>query len=142
MREWFESQGCPIKIQDDSRAFPVSDKSSDVIAVFERLLATSDFRLGSKVVSVRRIPDGRFELAVSKDGRISEERFDAVVVATGGAAYAKTGSEGGGYAFARELGHSVTALAPSLSAFETAEPWCGELAGLSLQNCAFRDASG
>lgn len=149
-REWFESHGCPIKMQDDLRAFPVSDKGSDVVAAFERVLskARTDSRLGSKVVSVSKVPDG-FEIIFERKG-VSEseaperktERFDAVVVATGGAAYSKTGSAGGGYEFARSLGHSVTPLAPSLSAFVVSEAWCPELSGLSLPSSRFVDVSG
>jgi predicted flavoprotein YhiN len=36
--------------------------------------------------------------------------FDTLVLATGGNAYAHTGSSGDGYTFARALGHSVTPL--------------------------------
>lgn len=138
-REWFESNGCPIKMQDDLRAFPASDRGSDVVAVFERILrrAGTDLRLASKVRSVSRAGEG-FEIETDA----GTERFDAVILATGGAAYAKTGSEGGGYAFARSLGHSVTKLAPSLSAFIVREEWCSQLAGLALPNVAFKDSAG
>lgn len=145
-REWFESRGCPIKMQEDLRAFPKSDEGSDVVAVFERILARAeaDVRLGRKVVGIRVLSDGKFAVSSGSSGvspsDVSEERFDAVVIATGGAAYSKTGSSGGGYEFARSLGHSVTPLAPSLSAFVANESWCAELSGLSLPNARFTDA--
>lgn len=63
---------------------------------------------------------------------------DAVIIATGGCSYASTGSTGDGYRFARELGHTVTELRPSLVPFETAEPWAKELQGLSLRNVRVR----
>lgn len=34
-REWFESHGVPLKIQDDLRVFPVSDDGRDIVGVFE-----------------------------------------------------------------------------------------------------------
>lgn len=150
VREWFESHGCPVKIQEDLRAFPVSDKGADVVAVFERVLskARTDLRLGCKVVSVSSASDG-FEIVSERKGASESEpperkaeRFDAVIIATGGAAYSQTGSAGGGYAFARALGHSVTPLAPSLSAFVVSEAWCGDISGLALPNTRFVDASG
>lgn len=149
-REWFESHGCPIKIQDDLRAFPVSDKGGDVVAAFERVLSKtrSDLRLGHRVVSVGR-SGGGFEIVsvpVPGDSTSSvagkTELFDTVIIATGGAAYSNTGSAGGGYAFACGLGHSVTALAPSLSAFIVSETWCADLSGLSVPSAKFVDREG
>ncbi len=67
---------------------------------------------------------------------------DAVIIATGGCSYVSTGSTGDGYRFARELGHTVTELRPSLVPFETAEPWVKELQGLSLRNVKVRIKNG
>ena len=83
--EWFVARGCELKIQEDLRVFPVSDDSSDVIAVFERALSGCDLRLGTKIEEVVAT-DGAF--GVRFEG--GSERFDAVVVATGGSAYSKT----------------------------------------------------
>ncbi len=38
-REWFESHGVPLKIQEDLRVFPVSDDGRDVVGVFEDIFA-------------------------------------------------------------------------------------------------------
>ncbi len=59
---------------------------------------------------------------------------DAVIVATGGLSYRSTGSTGDGYRFAREAGHTVTELSPSLVPMETADGWAEQLQGLSLRN--------
>ncbi len=59
---------------------------------------------------------------------------DKVIVATGGLSYPSTGSTGDGYRFAKEGGHTVTALSPGLVPFTVAEPWAKELQGLSLRN--------
>ena len=58
--------------------------------------------------------------------------FDTLVLATGGNAYAHTGSSGDGYTFARALDHSITSLGPSLSSFETAQTWTHDLSGISF----------
>lgn len=42
-------------------------------------------------------------------------RADAVVLATGGRSLPKTGSDGGGYGFARALGHTLVAQTPALA---------------------------
>ena len=59
---------------------------------------------------------------------------DAVIVACGGLSYPTTGSTGDGYRFARESGHRVTELSPSLVPIETQEEDVKELQGLSLRN--------
>jgi len=59
---------------------------------------------------------------------------DRVIIATGGASYPQTGSEGDGYAFARALGHTVVPPRPSLVPLVVRERWCRELQGLSLRN--------
>jgi len=64
----------------------------------------------------------------------SVHRAEAVIVATGGLSYPTTGSTGDGYRFAREAGHTVTDLAPSLVPLRTKEEYIPEMAGLSLKN--------
>jgi predicted Rossmann fold flavoprotein len=59
---------------------------------------------------------------------------DILILASGGNAYAHTGSTGDGYAFARNLGHTITTLWPSLSSFLTWEKWLHELSGLAFES--------
>lgn len=61
---------------------------------------------------------------------------DSVIVATGGLSYRSTGSTGDGYRFAREAGHQVTELSPSLVPLEIKEDYPRKLQGLSLRNVA------
>ena len=59
---------------------------------------------------------------------------DACIVATGGFSYQTTGSTGDGYRFAKELGHEVTDIMPSLVPLVIKEWYAKELQGLSLRN--------
>ena len=58
---------------------------------------------------------------------------DRVIVATGGLSYPSTGSTGDGYRFAREAGHSVTELSPSLVPLTVQEEDAAAMQGLSLK---------
>ena len=62
---------------------------------------------------------------------------DKVILATGGNTYTSTGSNGEGYELAKELGHTITKVRPSLVPI-TAQGHdltvCKELQGLSLKN--------
>ena len=61
-------------------------------------------------------------------------RGEQVLVATGGNSYQSTGSTGDGYRMAKEGGHTVTDLQPSLVPMVTAEEYIPRLQGLSLKN--------
>lgn len=132
--ELLEKAGCPLKTERGGRVFPVSDKSSDVIKALSGRLK----ELGVKIryheeVEELWIEEGRCAGIILKK---NQERVpaDAVIVATGGLSYPTTGSTGDGYQFAREAGHTVTALSPALVPFTTAESLVKELQGLALRN--------
>ncbi len=88
--------------------------------------------------SVRRDSAGPEPAFVAEE----DHRSDVVIVATGGLSYPLTGSTGDGYRFARETGHTVTPLSPSLVSIRTAEDYVPRLAGLSLKNVEFTVTKG
>lgn len=67
---------------------------------------------------------------------------DAVILATGGFSYQTTGSTGDGYRFARETGHTVTEIHPSLVPFCAKEDYVKEMQGLALKNVCVRIRDG
>lgn len=127
--EWFEEHGVSIKMQKDLRAFPKSDNGKDVVFALEKAMKQSGVKVHFKMPINGIEKNELFELTFN-DGK--KENFDAVILTTGGNAYLNTGSTGDGYAFAKALGHKITSLAPSLGAFNVAETWIGELAGVSF----------
>ena len=130
---FFETLGVPTKIERGNRVFPVSDHSSDVIGA----LSGEMKRAGVKVhlytkVSKILTENGRFSGLEFADGACVQG--DACVIATGGFSYQTTGSNGDGYRFAEELGHTVTDIYPSLVPLAIEEEFVKELQGLSLKN--------
>lgn len=67
---------------------------------------------------------------------------DAVILATGGFSYQTTGSTGDGYRFARETGHHVTEIHPSLVPFYAKEDYVTQMQGLALKNVSVRIRDG
>ena len=134
--DMFEKLGVPLKVERGQRVFPVSDKAMDIVD------ALVSFALKKNV----KLINDRVESLIINDGRIcgvkteSKKEFlaDKVIVATGGKSYPLTGSTGDGYMFARQAGHTVTPLRPSLVPFEIKEECCAEMQGLSLKNVAIR----
>ena len=132
--DFFEKLGMPVKIERGNRAFPASDKSSDVISALKQELN----RLGVTIryhaeVSELLLRDGSFYGIKLKN---SEEILtaDNIIIATGGISYPLTGSTGDGFRFAKAIGHTVTELSPSLVPIHVAEAYVKELMGLSLKN--------
>jgi len=154
---FFEENGCRLKIERGQRVFPVSDHSSDVIRVLEKKLKDNGVRVFLKkkvcrieIQELEPLGEAPEEKAKKKAGQTSSIcavevldivsnkkqtiKADCVVVATGGISYKLTGSTGDGYQFAKELGHTITSLSPALVPFAVKESWCHALQGLSLKN--------
>jgi predicted flavoprotein YhiN len=74
------------------------------------------------------------ELSWSLPAREPDEwmEADAVVLATGGLSFPRTGSDGTGYALAASLGHSIVPPVPALTPLAAGDPLCTRLQGLTL----------
>ncbi len=132
--ELFEEWGCRLKVERGNRVFPVSDKSSDVIAAIAGAIrkAGVEIHLNEEVSSLE-LRGGRC-VGVRMKGQKRPVEADAVIVATGGLSYPTTGSTGDGYRFAAEAGLAVTECRPALVPFEVLEDDAKELQGLALKN--------
>lgn len=131
--QFFQKLGLAIKTERGNRVFPVSDKSSDVIRVLEQRMKELGIVVCYRTtVSSIVKKDGRVTGVQTEAGKLY--KADACVVATGGLSYPSTGSTGDGYRFAKEAGHTVTELSPSLVAIVLKEKDVKKLEGLSLKN--------
>lgn len=122
---FFEEQGVSTKVERGNRAFPASDKSSDI------LKALNKFSSGAKVVLNHKVK------SIFKNGEtfsVDGESFDRVIIATGGKSYSQTGSDGDGYSFARRFGHNVVDIVPALVPIELKDKDISLLQGVSLKN--------
>lgn len=132
---FFEKLNCPIKVERGNRAFPESDHSSDIIKALDKAMeeAGVKVRYNTPVEQLVISDDGATIKGIKlRDGKMVEA--DKVIVATGGLSYRSTGSTGDGYEFAKQAGHTVKDLRPSLVALEIKESFVKELEGLSLKN--------
>lgn len=132
---FFEKLNCPIKVERGNRAFPESDHSSDIIKALDKAMeeAGVKVRYNTPVEQLVISDDGAAIKGIKlRDGKMVEA--DKVIVATGGLSYRSTGSTGDGYEFAKQAGHTVKDLRPSLVALEVKENFVKELEGLSLKN--------
>ncbi len=138
---FFEENGCPIKVERGNRAFPRSDKSSDVIKTLEKYLRSHGVKivLNTKVDKIL-VDNGKVSGVKLFDGR--KDKADKIILATGGLSYKTTGSTGDGLRMAKELGHTVTACRPALVPLNVKEDYVKAMQGLSLRNVNLRITSG
>lgn len=128
--EFFESRGLPLVVEENKRAFPKSQKAQDVVRVLEAYLKRGgvEVRTDSPVTNI-----------ISKNGSIvavqcGKQHYEAheFLFATGGVSHAETGSNGDGFAWLRELGHTVIKPTPTIVPLAVKEKWVKDLAGVSL----------
>ncbi len=124
--EFFRELGVELKREETGKLFPTTDRARTVLDAL--LVAAHDagveIRHPWRVGSIRRegdafvidrasseaagsspLPAGEFQDPDPTPDRVLANR---VIVATGGMSLPKTGSDGGGYALVRSLGHTLT----------------------------------
>ncbi len=124
---WFAEMGVAMKREETGKLFPTTDRARTVL---DALLAACDgveIRTNARVVSCEF---GGAAVLQTTSGEISARR---VILATGGRSVPKTGSDGGGYALARSLGHTVGEVFPALVPLVLEDGhWMTKLSGTSL----------
>lgn len=132
---FFESLGVPLKTERGSRVFPVSDKAADIVNALQKRLHELNVTIKRENVRSLMIENGSCRGVNTHNGQL---RADAVILATGGASYPKTGSDGFGYRLAEQAGHKIIPPRPSLCPLVTEETWVSKAAGLTLKNSAIK----
>ncbi len=123
--EWFQEHGVELKTEEDGRMFPTTDSSETIIDC----LATAARKAGVQVntntgiKSLEKTEQG-FALTTQAGPVLHCRRL---LVATGGM------KPGGLTKSLETLGHTITALAPSLFTFHIKDPRISELPGLATQ---------
>ena len=128
-----ESHGLNTKVERGGRVFPVTDKAKDVVYTLLNIFRALGGELRTdKLVSSVLIEDKQVRGVITGDGQ--KHLADAVILATGGASYPGTGSDGNGFRLAKSCGHTIITLKPSLVPLESDSCYIKDLQGLSLRN--------
>ncbi len=128
----FESLGVELKVERGNRVFPVSDRAMDIADALRKYCTKNSVKVITDTVAEIIVEDG----CAKGVKTVSNQSFFApsVIIATGGLSYPKTGSSGDGYKMAQKIGHTVTALRPSLVGLKIKGSDFKNLQGLSLKN--------
>ena len=138
-----EGEGLKVKEERGHRIFPITDSSKDVLNVLVRLLKRSNVKIETNAKVEKILTENEKIVGVQAviDGKVRTINADKVILATGGMSYPVTGSNGDGYELAKELGHTITKIKPSLiplTAQRESLEICKELQGLSLINVSIK----
>lgn len=135
--DFLKRQGLDVKEERGNRIFPVTDKSIDVLNCFK-----------SKIneLKIKKLFNTRVQKILVQNGEVLGVRTDKeiiqtdkIILATGGKSYPLTGSTGDGYLIAKNIGHKVTEIRPSLVPLVIYEKnECKEMQGLSLRNVGIK----
>jgi len=133
LMDFFESRGLELKTERQLRVFPVTDRSNHILDILKQELKKKNAEILVRT-EVRDIltKDGFVSGVALSDSRIISA--DRVILATGGASYSFTGSDGGGLRMAERLGHKITELRPGLVPLVVRQEFVKRLEGLALKN--------
>lgn len=118
MIDFLAEQGMESVVERGDRVFPSSHLASDVV---DALLKAAE-GAGAEVLCGKEVDK------VSRTGQAGVDDFQVnctdgscyvcskLIICTGGLSYPKTGSTGDGYGWAKDMGHSLRPLFPSLTA--------------------------
>ena len=129
--DFFEQNGCPLKVERGDRVFPISDKSASVLDCLRQQMRREGVEIRTARVKEILTEEGRVTGVRTTDGIV---RCECAILATGGVSYPSTGSTGDGYTMAAALGHTVIKPEGSLVPLETVGQDCQDMQGLSLRN--------
>lgn len=118
---WFGKRGVEVKVEEDGRMFPITDSSETIIACLMRAADEAGVQL-KREVSIHSITKEGEEFVLETSlGRLQSKK---ILLATGSAP--------AGHEIAKQFGHTITPLAPSLFSFNLPKSPYIDLSGLSL----------
>jgi predicted Rossmann fold flavoprotein len=109
---FFDEIGVRLREETGGKLFPVTGRARDVLQALlgEARRVGAELAAGQRVLEIDRSAD-RFRIVTA-----AHEVFAShLVLATGGQALPRSGSDGAGYAFAQRFGHTIVPVTPALA---------------------------
>lgn len=125
---WFESCGVKLKTEADGRMFPVTDNSETIVNCLLEAARDAGVNLRTRSpVKYLDKKDDRFVVELKTQERLD---CDRVLIATG--------SNPLGYTWAKNFGHQIESIVPSLFTFNIKDDRLKDLAGISVANVSIK----
>lgn len=116
---YFEALGVKLKIEDNDRAFPISNNSMSIInALYNELKKYKvELKLNETVKNIE-LKENYKEVVTNKEIYATQN----IIIAPGGFSFPTTGSTGDGYRFAKKINQDVTYIYPAETFLKTKTP--------------------
>ncbi|MHC1685000.1 MAG: NAD(P)/FAD-dependent oxidoreductase [Clostridiaceae bacterium] len=127
---FFKALGLPIISLDSDKLYPMSLQASSVVDVLKLAIEDRNIPLHTNFNITKVKKEKNAFILLSETGE--ELKCEKVILCTGGMSAPKTGSKGIGYKLAKQLGHSITELQPSLVQLKLTYPHLKALSGIKF----------
>lgn len=127
---FFESAGMLSK-DKNGYLYPYSEQASTVLDTFRILMKERNVRVrtGEMVTGIVGMRDEKIKVCTAE----GTEVYDKVILACGGKAAPKTGSDGNGYELLRKLGHTIHKTVPALVQLQVKEDFMKAISGVRAE---------
>ena len=135
--DFFEKIGLRIKTERGKRVFPLSDHSSDVIKVLKNELERNKVKVLLNTEYIDFVDnENKITCVIARDdkGKKITLNTDKLILATGGASYVSTGSDGRAFDNLKKHGIEIEEPVPSLIPFTCDNKYITQLQGITLKN--------
>lgn len=138
LRDFFADLGIKTVVEAEDKVFPASGKALDICQALIAWANSLNVKIMNNfTVTKIVVKDNKICGIEGSDTLKNAPVFlaaEAIILATGGSSYPKTGSTGDGYRLAKALGHNIIPVKPSLVPLETQGTSQKDFQGTSLKN--------
>ncbi len=129
--DFFADNNCLLKEEDDNRAFPYSDLSSDILNVLISKLDKVEIKKEEYLVNL--VKEECFVLSTNKGTYKSKK----VILSTGGKSYPSLGTTGDSYSILESMDLKIEKTYPALTALNSNDKIIidKDLLGITIENC-------
>ncbi|RDU23071.1 BaiN/RdsA family NAD(P)/FAD-dependent oxidoreductase [Anaerosacchariphilus polymeriproducens] len=127
--DFFHAMGILIK-DKNGYIYPNSEQASSVLDVLRMELENLNVEIicECKINGIKKI---RNQFIINTN--LKEYKSDACIMAIGGKAAPVTGSDGSGFLYVKEFGHTVLSMVPALVQLKAKQSFFKELAGIRIE---------
>ncbi|MFA6457057.1 MAG: NAD(P)/FAD-dependent oxidoreductase [Bacteroidota bacterium] len=138
--ELLRTEGVETYARENGKVFPKSHDAEEVVSALRRVMETAgvEILLQSPVKEIRQREDGKYSITSGRN----THQADAVIIASGGASYRKTGTTGDGYRWLQELGHTIVPIRPALTPIVLTPLPASSWQGTPIRDCELLAVNG
>ncbi len=129
--DFFLEKGLDTKIENEKRAFPITERAQSVWDVLVNNLKENVVEILSNSPVKKLVKEDEIikEIVLENGEKIQGNKF---IIATGGTSRPETGSTGDGFEWLKDLGHTVLESDASLVPISIKDSWVKKLSGVTL----------